>query len=108
MAIICLRIGVPLVIENPYSTTHYLVKYWPIPYTILDSDRRQNGDYFTKPTQFWFINCEPKGNIFFEPIEQVEYRTVNGYNVNGVERTRKRSEMHPQYARRFIMSYIAD
>lgn len=46
LAIICLRKKIPLIIENPYSTTHYLVKYWAIPYTILDDDRSRNGDYY--------------------------------------------------------------
>ena len=67
LAIVCIRKNIPLIIENPYSTTHYLVKYWAIPATIIDKDRRTRGDYFQKPTQYWFINCEPKYNMILEP-----------------------------------------
>lgn len=66
LAIICLRKKIPLIIENPYSTTHYLVKYWAIPATIIDMDRTIRGDYYKKPTQYWFIGLKPKNNMILE------------------------------------------
>lgn len=109
LAIVCTRKNIPLIIENPYSTTHYLVKYWAIPYTILDTDRTLNGDYYKKPTQYWFINCEPKNNFIFEPIEKVEQRIIaTQKNENGIDRTVMRSMIHPQYANRFIREFILD
>ena len=109
LTIVCLRKKIPLIIENPYSTTHYLVKYWAIPYTILDTDRTKNGDYYEKPTQYWFINCEPKQNFIFEPLEYVEKKIVQYQkNENGLDRTVLRSMIHPQYANRFIRTYILD
>lgn len=107
LAIICVRKGIPLVIENPYSTTHYLVKYWAIPYTILDKNRYENGDYFEKPTQYWFINCKPQRNFIFEPIEYVDKKIIQYQkNENGLDRTVLRSMIHPQYANRFIREFI--
>ena len=50
LAIVCLKRKIPLVIENPYSTTHYLTKYWAIPSKVIDKDRTQRGDYFKKKT----------------------------------------------------------
>lgn len=67
LAIVCLRRKISLIIENPYSTTHYLTKYWAIPAKIIDKDRTLRGDYYKKPTQYWFINCEPKYNMILEP-----------------------------------------
>jgi len=109
LAIVCIRRNLPLVIENPYSTTHYLVKYWAIPYTILDNDRTLNGDYYTKPTQYWFINCKPKNNFIFESLKLVEKKICN-YQVktNGINRTVLRSMIHPQYANRFIREFILE
>ena len=63
LALVCIRKGLALIIENPDYTTHYLVKYWAIPAKIIDMDRTQRGDYYIKPTQYWFINCEPKYNM---------------------------------------------
>lgn len=109
LAIVCIRKHIPLIIENPYSTTHYLVKYWAIPYTILDTDRTLNGDYYKKPTQYWFINCEPKNNFIFEPIEKVEQKIIAFQkNENGIDRTVLRSMIHPQYANRFIREFILE
>ena len=109
LAIMCIRKNIPLIIENPYSTTHYLVKYWAIPYAILDSDRSLSGDYYVKPTQYWFINCKPKQNVVFEPLEYVEKKRITAKVENGGTNTAvERSMIHPQYARRFIKEYIID
>ena len=107
LAIVCIDRKIPLIIENPYSTTHYLVKYWAIPYSILDEDRTKNGDYYKKPTQYWFINCEPKNNFIFEPLNYVKRKKITALVKNGgVCDTAERSMIHPQYANRFIREYI--
>jgi len=107
LAIVCIRKNIPLIIENPYSTNHYLVKYWAIPYTILDIDRTKEGDYYKKPTQYWFINCEPKNNFIFEPLKFVERKKICALKKDGgVNDTVERSLIHPQYANRFIRQYI--
>ena len=72
MTIICLDRKIKLIIENPYSTTHYLTQYWALPNTFIDNNRTNRGDYFEKPTQYWFINCEPKNNFIFEPLKLVK------------------------------------
>lgn len=109
LTIVCLRKRIPLIIENPYSTTHYLVKYWAIPYTLLDEDRTKNGDYYEKPTQYWFINCKPKYNMIFEPIEYVKKKRITAKVCDGGVNARvERSMIHPQYANRFIREFILE
>lgn len=103
LAIICIRKNIPLIIENPYSTTHYLVKYWAIPYSILDEDRTIRGDFYKKPTQYWFINCEPKNNFIFEAYKVNEKRIIANTH-NKVER----SMISKDYANRFIREFIID
>ncbi len=66
LAIVCIRKNIPLIIENPYSMNHYLVKYWSIKAKVIDKNRMIRGDCYQKPTQFWFINCEPKHNMILE------------------------------------------
>ena len=70
----------------------------------IDKDRTENGDYYKKPTQYWFINCKPKYNLVFEPLEYVETRRID--YVNGSDRKTQRSLIHPQYASRFIKQYL--
>lgn len=100
LVIICIDKNIPLVIENPYSEQHYLKRYWALKPKIIDKNRRLNGDWFKKPTQYFFINCEPKNNLIFEPLQLVEQKKVDNENTVG------RSMIHPQYANRFIREYI--
>lgn len=108
LTIICLRKGIRMVFENPYSEQHYLTRYWCIKPKVIDRDRRLNGDYMKKPTQYWFINCNPKNNLVFEPIEYVEQRRCNFITRKTANKDRQvtRSEIHPQYANRFIRQYL--
>lgn len=109
MVIVCLRKGLRIVIENPYSAQHYLKQYWCIQPKLIDKDRTQNGDIMKKPTQYFFINCEPKNNLVFEPIEYVD--TVRFKKLKGAENIQRktmRSMIHPQYANRFIRQYLID
>jgi len=109
LAAIVIKKGLRMVIENPYTQPHYLTTYWCLKPAVIDKDRRVNGDYMKKPTQFWFIGFEPKTNFIFEPIEWVEQRTVaHMKNQDGKSRQVRRSEIHPQYANRFIRQYILE
>ena len=102
LAIIILRKGLRMVFENPAGEQHYLTRYWCLKPGVIDKDRQQNGDAFKKPTQYWFIGCSPECNAVFEPMEYVEAKTWTGLSA------RERSEIHPQYANRFIRQYILD
>lgn len=101
LAIVCLRRKIPLIIENPYSETHYLTKYWAIPSSIIDKDRILRGDYYKKPTQYWFINREPNQNMILEAqILNTRKNIVN--TKKGIER----SLISSDYANRFIREFI--
>ncbi len=105
LAIVCIKKKIPLIIENPYSTTHYLTKYWAISSKVIDRDRTLRGDYFKKPTQYWFINCEPKCNMIFEAC------SWNGHEKKSISYTKKgaeRSLISKEYANRFIREFILD
>lgn len=102
LVIVCIRRELKLIIENPYSTQHYLTKYWHLKPSIIDMDRRKRGDYYKKPTQYFFINCEPKNNVINEEIEELEQKSV--IKEYGIER----SLISPQYANRFIREYILE
>jgi hypothetical protein len=99
--LVSMRGGYKMIVENPYGQ-NYLEYYFPVKPKIIDKDRHANGDYFKKPTQYWFLNFEPQNNFCMFPLEYVELLKVGRQNkVN-------RSLMHPQYARRFIAQYILE
>ena len=107
LVIVCLRKGLRLIIENPYSEQHYLSRYWCIKPKYIDYDRTKKGDYFKKPTQYWFINIEPKNNLVFEGIDIKKKKTISecfGKDNFQVER----SMISKDYARRFIQELILE
>lgn len=101
LAIVCLKKSLKLIIENPWSERHYLRQFWALKPKIIDKNRRLKGDYYTKPTQYWFIGCEPKDNFVLEPIEITPYKTIAH-----VSNTVERSLISKNYARRFIKEFI--
>ena len=106
--IVSLKGGWRMIVENPYTQPHYLTSYFPIAPKLIDKDRTLNGDYYKKPTQFWFVNCEPEQNAVFEPLEYIKTSTISKPDIdcNSGNRKTKRSMMHPQYAKRFIKQYV--
>lgn len=109
LVIVCERKGLKMVIENPYTQPHYLTTYWCLKPSLIDKDRTMNGDYYKKPTQFWFVNCNPKNNLVFEPIDYVEQKIIATVkSTENTSRKTERSMIHPQYANRFIRQYLIE
>lgn len=117
MFITCIRKGLRLVMENPFSEEHFLRRYWCYSPAIIDRDRRENGDYYAKPTQYWFLNCKPKNNLLWEalPYNAIESRGKDAwkerrksdYEITGAKDIKTaRSMIHPDYANRFIRQYL--
>lgn len=102
LCIVCLRRGLRLVLENPYSYDHYLKQYWPLKPSVIDLDRSASGDNFKKPTQYWFINCSPAWNLFVSAPKAEKMFTVD--NVRGIAR----SLINPNYARAFVERHILE
>lgn len=100
MVIVCLKRNLRMIIENPYSKDHYLTKYWAFKSSLIDYNRSLRGDEMKKPTQYWFVNCKPKSNFVDEQV--VFKETIREKDVG----TSKRSNIHPDYARRFIKEFI--
>lgn len=101
LVMVCLRKGLRLVIENPYDKNHFLIRYWPFVPQVIHKDRTMHGDWFVKPTAYWFFGFEPYDNpIFDEPIAHYAQKTIDG--LPQIEK----SLMSPEYARRFIRMHI--
>lgn len=107
LTVVAERKGLRMVIENPVTQPHYLTTYWCIKPSVIDKDRTNDGDYYKKPTQYFFIGFEPSFNIVMDPLDVVKTRTVDGCKATETtSRQVERSMMHQQYARRFIKKYI--
>lgn len=103
LAIICLRKNLKLIIENPNGEQHYLTRYWCLKSKIKDNNRWLSGDWEIKPTQYWFINCEPENNLVMdEAINLKKRKRHNDLAFSSAER----SMISSDYARRFIREFI--
>lgn len=101
LALVCIRRNIPLIIENPMGEQHYLTRYWGIKAKVFDKDRTKRGDFYVKPTQYFFIGREPSRNMIFEPEVWNERKRIAKIN-NKVER----SMISKEYASRFIKEFI--
>ena len=109
--LVAIRGGYRVIIENPYQAPNYLTMFFPIKPKVIINDRHEEGDYYKKPTQFFFINCEPEQNVNFEPIEFVNLLKVKHLNKENcvdkdISRQVQRSLIHPQFVERFVKTYI--
>lgn len=106
MFCICDTNGLRLIMENPYSKSHYLVKNFVYKAKVIDRNRRRRGDYFVKPTQYFYVNCEPTfGESFTTPKEKKTVCGIKGSKQAGLC-GEERSLISPDYARNFICDFI--
>lgn len=67
-------------------------------YASKNMNRRRSGDYFRKPTQYLFINCEPAGKMSVQ-LDKPERFVEDHYGID-------RSLISPDYAHNFICDHI--
>lgn len=97
-----------LIVENPYSVNHYLHLNFPYKPALIDRDRYLRGDKFTKPTQYFFVNCEPTILQTIAP-PRCRRKTINSLTGNHTGDgccNKERSEITPEYATNFINDCI--
>ena len=101
LCLIAIKKGFRLIIENPYGKVNFLKQFFPIKPGLVIKDRRKMGDDYEKPTQFFFINCEPEfklcGDCFVKVDEQKVIEKSHGF---------ERSIISAAFAKNFIKKYI--
>ena len=107
MVRICLKNKLRLVIENPATTPNYIVGtqnfFKP---TFVDKDRTLRGDYFKKPTAYWFFNCQRTYGFSYQK-DKVKKRVNDAKSAPKAGLcSEERSMISPDYARNFICDFI--
>lgn len=101
LCLIAIKKDFRLIIENPYGKVNFFKHFFPIKPGLVIKDRREMGDMYKKPTQFFFINCEPEfklcGNCFIK---------VDGQKTIEKSRGFARSVISSAFAKNFIETYI--
>lgn len=98
--------GLRLIMENPWSGIGYLNNNFVEDPKVIDMDRTMRGDYYKKPTAFWYFNCEPTFGATYQKPKQVKtIRKTKGSSQAGLC-GEERSLISPDYARNFICDFI--
>ena len=110
--------GLKMIFENPVNNS-YLNMNFERP-TIVDNNRMMRGDYFMKPTGYWFVNLEPT-SLFTRQNDKKQKLIDNNCNkkrksgivleyAHSSSQTglcsEERSMISPDYARNFICDFI--
>lgn len=79
-----------LIIENPFGKVNFLKWFFPLKPGIVINDRRAWGDFFKKPTQFFFVNCETE--FFLDPtygnvIQKKSVKATKGFSRSRISST---------------------
>ncbi len=101
------RTGTKLIIENPATKPNYIIDTQNfLKPTLIDNNRLLRGDYFRKPTAYWFFNLEPTQGFSYQ--NDKEQHIVNDMRPapKAGMCSEERSLISPDYARNFICDFI--
>ena len=106
MFAIVMERGLKMVVENPYSPMHYLHANFILPPTFVDHNRQLRGDYYIKPTQYWFVGFNPTTGCTMRnnPIKRNVKKSKRSKHAGVC--SEERSVIAPEYARNFICDFI--
>lgn len=103
---ICIKKSIRMIFENPWSEQTYLKANFIKTPDIVDNNRMLRGDYFKKPTAYFYFNCEPTyGSSFQNDKEQKVIMKSKGASQSGLC-SEERSMISPDYARNFICDFV--
>ena len=96
-----------MVFENPYSMQHYLKQgnFVKNP-DIIDDNRMLRGDYFVKPTAYWFFNCKPTYGLTIQCDKEKKSVIYAKKAPKAGLCSEERSMISSDYARNFICDFI--
>ena len=98
--------NIPIIMENPWSEQTFLKANFVAAPSVVDSNRMLRGDYFKKPTAYWFFNCEPTNGLSVQNDKKQKIISKCRGGVKAGICSEERSMISPDYARNFICDFI--
>lgn len=102
---ICRSKGLRLIVENPYSMQTYLKANFTSP-TMVDKNRLLRGDYYKKPTAYWFVSCSPTYGHSIQMDKKPKLIMKAKHAAHAGLCSTERSMISSDYARNFICDFI--
>jgi len=102
---VSLKNGLKIIIENPFTALSFLHNNFLKQPDIIDADRTKRGDFYKKPTGYWFFNCEATYGESWQQDKEKKNVWETKDHRKGFS-TEERSMISPDYARNFICDFI--
>ena len=106
MLTVAKHLGLRLIMENPWAEQTYLKTSFILPPALIDKNRMIRGDYFVKPTAYWYINCEPTYGLTVQNDKPKKTIPNTKQSAKAGLCSEDRSMISPDYARNFIHDFI--
>lgn len=103
---VCIKNNIRMILENSWSEQTYLKGNFIKNPDVVDMDRTVRGDYFKKPTAYWFWNCEPTHGESYQYKKVKKTITYCRQNKIAGMCSEERSMISSDYARNFICDFI--
>lgn len=103
---VCELRGVRLIVENPWAMQTYLKNGFIKEPALIDNNRMLRGDYFIKPTAYWFVNCKPTHGLTIQHDKEKKGVMKSKPAAKAGICSEERSMISPDYARNFICDFI--
>lgn len=106
MISVCIMREIPIIMENPWSLQTFLKSNFVAAPKLIDNDRSLRGDYFKKPTAYWFFNCDPTRGKTIQRNMNIKRVEDCKHGIKAGMCSEERSMISPDYARNFICDFI--
>ena len=103
---VCLNKKIRMLFENPWTTDTFLKANFVKNPDVIDNNRMTRGDYFVKPTGYWFFNCTPTIGFSFQNNKKQKHLMQLKKAPKAGLCSEERSMISPDYARNFICDFI--
>lgn len=98
--------GLRLIMENPWAEQTYLKTSFIMSPSLIDRNRMRRGDYFVKPTAYWYINCKPTYGLSLQNDKNKKPILNTKSSKKAGLCSEERSMISPDYARNFICDFV--
>lgn len=98
--------NIQIIMENPWNEQTFLKNNFVAKPSLIDNNRMLRGDYFKKPTAYWFFGCKPTNGKSYQKPKEIKSVALCKKNPQAGMCSEERSMISTDYARNFICDFI--
>ena len=103
---VCMNRNLRMVFENPWNEQTYLKSNFLKKPDVVDTNRMERGDYYRKPTAYWFWNCEPTNGFTHQNDKEKKIILQSKKASKAGMCSEERSLISSDYVRNWICDFI--